>query len=214
VTELPSISLSWTPESSNGSPIEEYEVSQQVGLTDKAAGGWHVIGLTKATKLVVRTGLLPGQTYAFCVRARNAIGWSLPSTSSRRVTVFRVLPPAAPEVDALDFGEDGARGVTYLRLAWRPPAKCPGSDVDSYELQLLDLKEAELDPANLNPPWRPLTDIGGPPNVKGGGADRPTLILQGLLPGHRYKFRVRALAFEGWTDWSAASLAMSTSRRF
>jgi len=213
-TELPSIALSWTPESSNGSPIEEYEVSQQAGLTEKAAGSWQTIGATKATKFTVRTGLLPGQTYAFCVRARNSIGFSAQSSSSVRVTVFRVLPPAAPVVDFLQHGEDGAVGVTYLRLAWHPPSKCPACDIDSYELELLDLKEAEAHPKYLPPPWRKLTDIGGPSRVNGAGADRPTLILQGLLPGHRYKFRVRALAFEGWTDWSAASTPMSTDRRF
>mmetsp|Transcript_46270 Transcript_46270/g.104487 ORF Transcript_46270/g.104487 Transcript_46270/m.104487 type:complete len:162 (-) Transcript_46270:176-661(-) len=115
---------------------------------------------------------------------------------------------------ALAVSADKTVGVTFLKLTWFPPPAVPCEEVDSYELELLDAKEAAAQPPDKPEPWRPLTDIGGVEAVAGAGAPSPELILPGLLPGHRYQFRVRALTFQGWTDWSAASEMISTDRRF
>jgi len=177
-----------------------------VGRHVDPEGGWARLLSTPACWGLADRGLVLGQTYAFRCRARNRLGWSTFSPSSRKVTVFKVLPPPPPVVDEA--------GVSYLRLRWRPPPSVPASEIDSYELELLDVPEAEAAPKDKPPPWKALTAVGGPRSVEGAGREEPTFILQGLLPGHRYQLRVKALAFEGWTDWSEASGIITTERRY
>lgn len=230
--DAPSISLKWTPGDSNGSPIEEYEVSWSHDSGMNVDGmKWKRMALTRAAKYVAQEVVLGG-SYIFRIRASNSHGWSEYSEISNSLTVFRVLPPMAPEVlqDEIS-GLDIPPGVTFLRLTWKPPPGKPASEIDSYEMQFLDEKgssssdnplmasstsstdkKSSSGPATLN--WQPISNIGGPIAIKGAGVEKPSQIMQGLLPGHKYRFRIRALAFEGWTDWSVPSEIMSTDRRF
>ena len=86
--------------------------------------------------------------------------------------------------------------------------------MDSYELEYMYEKEAAATPADRPRPWRSMAELGGAGRVAGGGRPRPRFIMSGLDPGHRYRVRVRALAFSGWTDWSQPSAPLKTDRRF
>jgi hypothetical protein len=129
-------------------------------------------------------------------------------------------------------GAAAGAGVTFLRLGWLPPPGVPPSDVDSYALEYLELKKAAGSSSSSSsptapsgshsnagssgsaPPWRSVQELGGPGAVPGAGRPAPSLIVGGLLPGHTYAFRVKALCFAGWTDWSQPSGELSTDRRF
>jgi hypothetical protein len=281
IHDAPSISMTWKPGDSNGSPIEEYEVSWSSGISNhKDNGGengssspsrgqgsftmngggggggggssssvevvegmrWRHMAFTRAPKYLAQEVVLGG-SYSFRIRGRNANGWSEYSEVSNSLTVFRVLPPLPPEELKDDqSGEVIPPGVTFLRLCWKPPPSKPASEIDSYEMQFLDEKGTSSSnstnhtmasssssagstgtTATMSPSlgtdkkvanWQPISAIGGPLTILGAGVESPSQIMQGLLPGHKYRFRIRALAFEGWTDWSVPSEIMYTDRRF
>ena len=116
---------------------------------------------------------------------------------------------------------NGSRnGVTFLDLEWDSPPNmvAAGVEVDSFQLQFLHCKSEEE--PSPSAPWKSTASVGGNVDtvpavaaigevVKGGRT-----AIQGLLPGNRYRFRVRALAFVGWTDWSLPSEVLTTCRRF
>jgi len=197
---------------------------------------WHVMTTIKATKYLADEVILGG-SYIFRIRARNSLGWSKYGPSSKPIIVFRVLPPLPPsQLINEKSGKLCSPGVTFLKLSWKPPPGKPASEIDSYEMEFCDEKSGGGD--GLSAPsssssssngidnndndddgggggrWSAISIIGGPTTIKGAGIEKPNIILQGLLPGHKYTFRIRALAFEGWTDWSIASDVMSTDRRF
>ncbi|NMN01628.1 Ig-like domain-containing protein [Bifidobacterium panos] len=62
------VDLAWTPNSANGSPITEYEVTYS-----GPSAGTKSCGAATTCKV---TDLTNGQTYTFTVRAKNEVGWS------------------------------------------------------------------------------------------------------------------------------------------
>jgi hypothetical protein len=81
------VTLSWTPPTSNGgSPITKYVVIVSI---DGVSQGWHNFNSTASTQVV--SGLSNGTTYTFQVMAQNAIGLGVPSPASTAVT-----PSVAP----------------------------------------------------------------------------------------------------------------------
>ncbi|TDT64451.1 fibronectin type III domain-containing protein [Frigoribacterium sp. PhB116] len=116
-----SASLSWTPSTTNGTPVTGYLVEQQ-----PAGGAWgpaapaRVTGTTAAV-----TGLTDGTTYAFRVSATSAAGTSPASgtASARPVSV-----PGAPAVTATP-------GPTSdVVVQWTAPSSDGGSPVVSWQL--------------------------------------------------------------------------------
>jgi hypothetical protein len=96
-----------------------------------------------------------------------------------------------------------ASGVTFLNLEWDAPsnAQSSGEMIGSYELQFVRCGNCDSDTVTVTVPG----DSGEP---------KVFTTVQGLLPGNRYRFRVRAICNAGFTDWSLPSGILSTSRRF
>lgn len=158
-------------------------------------------------------------------RRRNSSKNTIKSSSGAAVV-------AAARRDSSRGGRSSATaagaGVTFLRLGWAPPPGVPPSEVDSYALEYLEQKESSSSSSasssssipqssgqeNGTNLWRSVQDLGGPGLVQGAGRAHPTLVVGVLLPGHTYAFRVKALCFAGWTDWSQPSKELKTFRRF
>lgn len=109
------IDLSWTPGSSNGSPVTEYRVEWNDG--DKSCG---------VSTICRITGLVNGETYAFTVRARNEAGWSDVSNAVEGTPDRVPTAPGNVEVEA------GYRAVT---VRWDAP-DYQGTAPDSYTATL------------------------------------------------------------------------------
>jgi invasion protein IalB len=121
VTAVPgnaSATVTWLPPTSDGgSPITGYTV------TSSPAGATITVGT--ATSAVL-TGLTNGTSYTFTVRARNALGFGLPSPPSLPVTP--VGSPGAPT------GATAVPGNTSATVSWVPPASNGGSPITSYKV--------------------------------------------------------------------------------
>jgi hypothetical protein len=127
------IDISWSPMSSpaNGdSAITSYDLQY-----DNATSGfiWYsIIGLSPdslALSYRVTTGVVPGRTYRFRVRARNAFGWGDLSTylAIKSATLpDRMIQPVT-SIDAT---------TGSLRISWLPPHD--GSDtITKYTVQIM-----------------------------------------------------------------------------
>jgi len=73
--------LTWTPNGNGGAAITNYEI--KYGLT----AGAETFTATSATTSKQITGLTPGTTYYFKVRAQNSVGWSAYSGNSSAMTI-------------------------------------------------------------------------------------------------------------------------------
>ena len=109
------ISLSWTPGSSNGSAITDYEVSW--GDSVQSCG---------ATTTCQITGLINGTTYSFTVRARNDVGWSDPSNAVEGMPDKVPTAPTDVQVSA---------GHLKANVSWDAP-DYEGTAPDSYTVTL------------------------------------------------------------------------------
>ena len=109
------IDLSWTPGSSNGSPVTEYRVEWDDG--DKSCGA--------ATTCQV-TGLVNGETYSFTVRAKNEAGWSDVSNAVEGTPDRVPTAPGNVEVEA---------GYRTATVTWDAP-DYEGTAPDSYTVTL------------------------------------------------------------------------------
>lgn len=78
-----SVRLEWSPNASNGAPITAYEVGYG---TSPSAPSQSI----SATSPKTVTGLIPGTTYYFWVRAQNSVGWSAYSASANVMTIAGV----------------------------------------------------------------------------------------------------------------------------
>lgn len=76
-----SMDLSWVPNSNGGAAITNYEI--KYGLT----AGAETFTATSATTTKTITGLTPGTTYHFKVRAQNSVGWSGYSGDASAMTI-------------------------------------------------------------------------------------------------------------------------------
>lgn len=97
--------VTWTPPASGGTGILEYEL----GYGTSSAGPSTTISGNPPRNL---TGLLPGRTYYFWVRARNAVGWGAWSNPTVAKTI------AGARVKASGVWKDA---VPYVKVAgvWR-----------------------------------------------------------------------------------------------
>lgn len=109
------------------------------------------------------TGLRPGTSYTFALRARNAIGSGAPSAASNAVTTPGV--PGAPT----NVTAQGA-GTGAIRVTWTPPASDGGSPITSYVIV--------SDPDGVS---------------VAAGANATEAIVSGLVIGQSYTFTVVAV---------------------
>ena len=123
-----SATVSWTaPASDGGSPITASQIDVRTGTTVTT-----VIFTNPATSQVV-TGLLPGTTYTFVVRAVNGVGPSANSVPSNAITTFTV--PGAPVIGTATRGAAG--GAITALANWTPPASTGGSPITGYVVTAL-----------------------------------------------------------------------------
>lgn len=78
-----SLNVLWTPNSNGGAAITNYEIAYGPTTTP-------TIFVTSTTSPKAITGLTPGTTYYFKVRAQNSVGWSAYSTQSSVMTIAGV----------------------------------------------------------------------------------------------------------------------------
>ncbi len=173
-----SATLHWTAPSSNGgSAITRYVVKPFKGSVAQPVQSF----ASTATTQVV-TGLAPGGSYRFQVKAGNAIGSGAYSTLSAAVTLATV--PGAPTLGAVTVGN----GVVTLR--WTAPASNGRSPITGYTVQ------TSMDPGTA---------------VQTFASTATTQVLTGLENGKIYLFRVRAINAVGFGSYSAFSPEVSPS---
>ena len=98
------VDLAWTPNSANGSPISEYEVTYS-----GPSAGTKSCGAANTCKVA---NLMNGQIYTFKVRAKNEVGWS-PYSNTTTGKPDKV--PGAPN-DVSVMG-----GKNTLAVSWQAP---------------------------------------------------------------------------------------------
>jgi hypothetical protein len=97
-----SMDLSWVPNSNGGAAITNYEI--KYGLT----AGAETFTATSSTTTKTITGLTPGTTYFFKVRAQNSVGWSGYSGNSSAMTIAGSrIKVAGVYVFAVPYVKDG-----------------------------------------------------------------------------------------------------------
>ena len=109
--------LVWDAPTSNGAPIDRYEVEHDQGGTREL----------DRTSAYTWTGLTNGTTYRFRVRAGNEAGWSDWSVASSPVIPDQL--PGRPSVPSVAFGD------RELTVTWQPPSN-EGSPITSYVLEI------------------------------------------------------------------------------
>ena len=109
--------LAWTPPANNGTPIDQYQVSDDSGDT------WSCLG----PPCTIGSKLKNGTTYRFRVEAHNAVGWGPWSDWSQ---------PAQPDqVPGIVSGISGTPGDGSVSVSW-PAAPDTGSPVTGYDVQI------------------------------------------------------------------------------
>ena len=168
------IDLTWTAPSAGGSPITSYSVQRL-----KAGGSWVTLPDTITTTSFSDTGLTPGTTYLYQVRAHNAKGAS--NWSNQADATTDSAAPAA--VAGMTATKDATNGVTEIDLAWTTPAN-NGEAITGYTLQR---KAGAGSYADIS------TNIA---------ASATTYSDTGLMGGTKYTYRIRATNSIGDADWS------------
>lgn len=124
------------------------------------------------TKLVVRNATR-AESGEYVVTAENKSGLD---TVKIRVTVLD--KPGAPN-GPLAVSDVHATGA---KLSWQPPSDDGGQPVEKYVVEKMDEKTGR---------WLPAGETTGPVTQ---------LAVDGLQPGHKYKFRVRAVNKQGKSE--------------
>ena len=115
-----SVALAWTaPASDGGSSITGYTVTASPGGATCTAVG---LGCSVS-------GLANGTTYAFTVRAQNAVGFGAPSNALSATPKAPGQPPSAPQNVAIS--PNLPEGI---RISWTAPASSGTSPVSGYRI--------------------------------------------------------------------------------
>ncbi|KAG8238874.1 hypothetical protein J437_LFUL018785 [Ladona fulva] len=124
------ITLMWDrPRHDGGARIQGYKVEYRDVVEDQQ---WRIANdyLVKDTTYIVH-GLLQGREYEFRVRAKNAAGFSKPSSPSSKFKLkskFDVpSPPGTPKVVKV--------GKNYVDLKWEAPKSDGGSRITGYIIE-------------------------------------------------------------------------------
>ena len=173
-----SITLYWSAPSNGGSAITGYVLQEFVGAA------WMTVASPAADATFhTHSGLDPGTTHHYRLRASNAIGDSMWSADVAGMTVAG--SPDAPEMMAM------ATGRTSIRLTWTVPDDM-GTPITGYELVRLDTSS---DPA-----------VWGTTNLIADDDTVTEFVDTGLSPGTKYYYRIRALPQTGDAGWSAEDM--------
>ncbi|VVC89475.1 unnamed protein product [Leptidea sinapis] len=170
------VKLAWNkPKHTGGLPLSAYIVEKMDTLTGK----WSPAGtidpdVTQATV----TGLEPGRTYQFRVKALNEEGESEPLETDHGILAKNPYdvpaPPGLPDI--VDWDEKS------VKLKWEPPIRDNGAPITGYIIEFMDRDRGEF--------------------VK--AAEVHGNVCQGTVPkleeGNQYQFRVRAINKAGQSE--------------
>jgi titin len=164
-TTKDSVTLVWfAPTETGGSAITDYVVEYSVGTS----GTWSTFADGTSTNLsTIVTGLNPGVTYLFRVKAVNAVGSS--TTTATVTTTTPVDVPTAPRTLVATSGNG------LVNLTWTAPAGNGGGAISDYEIDIS---------TNDGLTWTQLSDSV---------STTASYSVTGLNAGQTYRFRVRAV---------------------
>ena len=123
------IDLSWTAPSNNGgSSITGYRIQ----VSPSGTGNWtNLAGNTRNTNTThAHTGLSPGTTHHYRVRAINSVGPGASSDVARATTTAATAPDAPSNLTAT------ATGRTEITLSWRAPSNHGGAAITGYQIEV------------------------------------------------------------------------------
>uniref|UniRef100_A0AAF5DMX8 non-specific serine/threonine protein kinase n=1 Tax=Strongyloides stercoralis TaxID=6248 RepID=A0AAF5DMX8_STRER len=169
--------VSWRePEDDGGSPISHYVVEKQ-----EDNGRWVPCGETSDTKIKVPK-LNEGHEYKFRVKAVNKQGESVPLTQHGSTIAKNPFdkPGKPQDVDITDWDKD------KMTVEWKPPINDGGAPIQNYIVEKKD---------SLGQ-WVECATVPG---------DQTNAIVDNLIPGETYQFRVKAVNKGGVGEPSDAS---------
>ena len=157
------------PSDDGGVPIDSYIIEKQ----DVETGKWTVCGKTDGELTANIEGLETGRKFRFRVKAHNEEGDSEYLDGPQDPTLIKDPfdppgPPGLPEI--IDWSEN------FVKLKWTPPIRENGAPVTSYTIEY---REAGTDKWIVGPKVKAKKYPDG-------------MIQEGLTPGKKYEFRVRA----------------------
>ncbi|MCL2065929.1 MAG: fibronectin type III domain-containing protein [Treponema sp.] len=171
------VTLTWTMPSDGGSAITKYQYLYVPGLST-----WTDIpGSGAGTTSYIVTGLANGTSYAFEIRAVNAVG---NSTSSGSQTAMPATTPSAP------IGLTATPGAGQVTLSWATPNN-GGSAIIKYQYLYVPGLST----------WADIPDSG---------AGTISYIVTGLVNDTSYTFEVRAVNAAGNGTTSGQQTATPT----
>ncbi|RWS24197.1 twitchin-like protein, partial [Leptotrombidium deliense] len=178
-TDAGKITLQWDePLRDGGAKIEGYQIEYKEPGDSK----WGVANpsLVKDNTFTV-TGLQPGKKYEFRVKAKNAAGFSEPSTTSDAIKASSMLPdkPGKPEI--VDYDN------TKCDLKWTAPVNDGGKPIKYYVVEMKDKLSNEF--------VEVMRTVGPTPEAS----------VTGLKQGNVCQFRVRAVNAAGPSEPSEAT---------
>jgi hypothetical protein len=156
------VALTWSEPTVNGGVITAYKVERST-----TGGSWSVLSENLTTTTYTATGLTNGTQYSFRVSARNATGWSNPSTA---VAATPVTVPAAVTNVVIE------PNIEEIKVRWSAVANTAsatgGSAVTGYVVSYRPAAGS----------WSTTTVAGAVLQVE----------ISDLIPGTTYEFKVAA----------------------
>lgn len=216
------MTVTWQPPTTdNGSPVTGYTLdmapsNSRAGANGVAASSWQQVATTTGSECTSApvSGLLPGRSYLFRVRATNACGTSPPCVIAAPATTLPAAPSAPLRLMLTQ------RGATQAKARWEEPAEINGAPVCEYLLEVALADQAAAQSGSAAKPTA-ASEQGEDANGEASHADE-TAAPQGevvwrqvycgtettarvgdLLPGTRYVLRVSASNGVGWSPQSA-----------
>ena len=172
------INLSWDPPADDGgADISQYELHVS---TDGGSNYFRLTSPSASARAYTHSGLQPGTTRHYQLRARNRAGLGEFSSAVSATTLTGV--PTAPSLTAR------ASGASEIKLTWTKPDD-KGSDIQRYELQ-------ESGDGN---DWNTLSS-----NIPANDSD---YVRDGLSGGTTKHYRIRAVNPNGEGQWSSTRSA-------
>ncbi len=173
------IDLSWTAPDDNGRPITAYTLQRKIGSRgDYADVATSTISVSATS--YSDTGLSPGTTYTYRIRAANSEGPAEWSNEPSETTDANV----PDEVTGLTATKDETNGDTQINLTWTAPENDGGAAISGYTLQR---KSGSGQYADVS------TEIA---------ASATSYSDSGLTPATEYTYRISAENSAGSSEWS------------
>ena len=170
------IDLSWTaPASTGASAISGYEIE----VSSDAGTNWvPLVALNNPSTTYTDTGLAPGTTRHYRVRAANASGTGPPSNVASATTRSAGTPSVPRNLNAVAIALAG--GQHQINLSWVAPASTGASAISGYRIEVS---------SNAGQSWADL--------AANTGNTTTTYSHTGLAAGTTRHYRVRAINASG-----------------